>query len=154
MRHLLTGLLVLLCAAGCADPIPPPLVVQFANLSAEQRLAADSLTSVLKTRFLAVPDSFVNTPQGLRVTFVHAPFTPWQEPGCGAIYSSALPARPVARLIWDAMGSGTGLRRLTLVARSEPREYGSWLHSIACGGGVAEFSFYPRDFTPSPAAAD
>jgi hypothetical protein len=149
---LLRGLPVLLCAAACADPVPPPPVVHFTNLSAEQRLAADSLAGIMKTRFLAVPDSFVNTPQGLRVTFLHAPFAPWQEPGCRATYSSAVPARPVARLIWDAMGAGTGLGRLTLVARSEPREYGFWLHSVTCGGGAAEYHFYPRDFAPAAAA--
>ncbi|HEX8275001.1 MAG TPA: hypothetical protein VF615_20365 [Longimicrobiaceae bacterium] len=55
--------------------------------------------------------------------------------GCG---------EPVARAIWEAMGTGTGLRRLTLAPRSEPRRYGSW----------SELGFYARDFAASPAGAD
>lgn len=142
------GVLLLLGSAACGDPRPPPHVVKFVGLSDEQRRTADSLADELKSRFMAVPDTFAMNPQGLRVTFVHAPFAPYVEPGCRDSHSSALPAQPVARAIWDAMGAGRGIRRITLVARSQPQEHGTWFSSVSCGGGAAEFSFYPRDFAP------
>lgn len=154
MKHLLACVPILLCAAGCGDPIPPPRELHLVNLTDPQRRAADSLEPVLMQRFLAVPDTFVNTPQGLRVTFLHAPFASWSEPGCHATVASIIPAQPVARVIWEAMSAGTGLRRLTLVTRSEPREYGNWFNSVSCGSGADEYSFYPRDFAASPTRAD
>lgn len=147
MKQLLAGALLLLCVTGCGDPVPPPRVVQFVNLSVEQRLIADSLATILTREHLAVPDTFMNEPQGLRVSFLHAPFTPWQEPGCRGSYGSVIPAQPIARLIWDAMGVPAGLRRITLAARSERQVYGSWFRSVSCGPGLTELHFYPRDFT-------
>jgi hypothetical protein len=61
---------------------------------------------------------------------------------------------PVPPEIREATGAGTGLRRLTLVARSEPRKHASRLSSVSCGPGVAEFSFHTRGFAASPAGAD
>jgi hypothetical protein len=44
------------------------------------------------------------------------------------------------------MGAQAGLRRITLVARSERQDYGSWFRSVSCGPGLAELHFYPHNF--------
>ena len=140
-------ILMILVVTGCRDPIPPPRVVHFVNFSAEQTRAADSLSRVLTTRFVAVPDSFVQNGQDLRVTFLHAPFASWQEPGCRGTYTSAEFAKPVAQVVWDALGKSSGVKRITIVGPPLGRqEYGSWWRWVACESGRAQFHFHPRDF--------
>jgi len=131
------------------EPEPEPSFsgLHMVNLSPGESRIASSVARRLTGQYVAVPDSIIMSPGELRITFVHAPFSPWIPRFCGGTHAPArVVAFPTARVVWDAFHSTVPLRKITLVARAERQVKRDRFGVTTCGPGEAAYYFHPDDF--------
>lgn len=131
------------------EPEPEPSFsgLHMVNLSPDESRIASSLSRRLTGQYVAVPDSIIMSPGALRITFVHAPFSPWIPRFCKGTHAPArVVAFPTAEVVWDAFHSTVALRKITLVARAGRQVKRDRFGFTSCGPGEAAYDFYPEDF--------